>query len=96
MTHPNDLYAGEVAEFRFTVDGMPAEGLEISLIREGIRYRDQPGQQTVRTDAEGLVRIDWPEPGKYWLETVAETESRTPGVQSRRLSYSATLEVLPL
>src|SRR5690606_62767 len=37
VTHPNDLYAGEAAEFRFVMDGEPVQGVEVTLIREGTR-----------------------------------------------------------
>lgn len=96
VTHPNDLFVGEQARFRFTIDGEPADGLDITVIREGIRYRDQTEEQTITTDAEGIARIDWSHPGMYWLETQAETSSRLPQAGQRRLGYSATLEVLPL
>ncbi|WP_339802981.1 DUF4198 domain-containing protein [uncultured Marinobacter sp.] len=96
LTHPNDLFVGEQAQFRFTIDGEPAKELDITLIREGIRYRDQVEERVITTDAEGIARIDWTHPGMYWLETQVETSSKLPQVGERRLGYSATLEVLPL
>jgi len=96
VTHPNDLFTGEPVDFRFLVDGEPGAGLEVTLIRDGIRYRDQVGEITLKTDAEGQVELTFDEPGMYWLEVEAEQDSTLLEGAKRRLSYSATLEVLPL
>jgi len=95
-THPNDLFSGETTVFRFNLDGKPAEGLAVLLIRDGIRYRDQVEEIRLTTDAEGRVEVVWPEPGMYWLEAETEAPAKQLKNASRRLSYSATLEVLPL
>ena len=96
VTHPNDLVAGEPATFRFVVDGKPAAGLEIELIRGGTRYRNAQGEIKATTDAKGEISVTWPEAGMYWLET-ATTDSKTsvPQAKQRRLSYVGTFEVLP-
>lgn len=95
VTHPNDLYAGEAAQFIFLLDGTPAPGVAVSVIRGGSRYRDDLGELTTTSDADGKVSITWPEAGMYWLE--AELRSSA-GVSApateRNASYSATLEVL--
>ncbi len=96
MTHPNDLFAGEVSQLQFTIDGKPAPGLDVTLIRDGIRYRDQVGERVLTTNAEGSVEVHWQEPGMYWLEVEAEQPGRDLENATRRLGYSATLEVLPL
>jgi uncharacterized GH25 family protein len=101
VTHPNDLFVGDVARLRFLLDGKPAAGLEVSVIPGGIRYRDQLGEMKLKTDAEGIVAIDWPTPGMYWVGT-RHGEGRGEGQRGgtferplRRAGYAATLEVLP-
>ncbi|MGO1693438.1 MAG: DUF4198 domain-containing protein [Marinobacter sp.] len=96
VTHPNDLFAGETSEFRFLVDGQPAADLDVVLIRGGIRYRDQVDEIQLQTDAEGRVFVEWKEPGMYWLEAELEQSGKLLDNAKRRMSYSATLEVLPL
>lgn len=103
VTHPNDLFAGETAEFRFLLDGKPAAALEVVVIPGGIRYRDQLQEAKYVTDSDGLIRIEWPAPGLYWLNATAESSPTavTPGTEGaaerrERASYAATLEVLPL
>lgn len=96
VTHPNDLFTGEPVAFRFLVDDKPGAGLEVTLIRDGIRYRDQVEEISLETDAEGQVELTFDEPGMYWLEVETEQDSKRLEGAKRRLSYSATLEVLPL
>ena len=96
VTHPNDLFAGEEATFRVLVDGKPTAGLEFEIVRGGTRYRNAQDDLKATTDAEGLLKVTWPEPGMYWLETSVEDDKATVArATQRRLVYVATLEVLP-
>lgn len=96
ITHPNDLFAGEAAEFAFLLDGKPAANIEVSVVPGGNRYRDELGDMTLKTDAEGKVSITWPTAGMYWLEAQATSKQgvRKPATE-RRATYVATFEVLP-
>lgn len=96
VTHPNDLFAGESASFRFLIDGKPAVGLKVSVIPGGTRYRDHQDEIGATTDADGRFSVTWPAPGLYWLN--ASIDGAKPSVgeaKSRRAGYTATLEVLP-
>jgi uncharacterized GH25 family protein len=96
VTHPNDLFAGEAASFRFLVDGKPAAGLKVSVVQGGTRYRNRQDEISATTDADGKFSVTWPAPGMYWLN--ASIEGAKPTVKDakeRRLGYTATLEVLP-
>jgi hypothetical protein len=95
VQHPNDLYAGETAKFRFLLDGKPAAGLDVEIIAGGTRYRDAPEEMILKTSQDGEIAITWPAAGMYWLEVSVEDEQATvPGVKKRRASYSGTFEVL--
>lgn len=96
ITHPNDLFAGEEAKFRLLVDGKPAADIEIEVVRGETRYRNAQDEIKLKTDANGEFNVTWPEAGMYWLEAGA-TDNKTslPQAKQRRLSYVATLEVLP-
>ena len=95
-THPNDLYAGEAAKFRFLLDGKPVPGLAVQVIAGGTRYRDAPQPMNFKTDKDGAIAITWPASGLYWLDAVVEDDKATvPNVKKRRATYNATLEVLP-
>ncbi len=99
VTHPNDLIAGEAATFQFLLDGKPGANLPVTVIPGGIRYRNDLGEMTLKTDAEGKVEVTWPEAGMYWLNVTTPQVEReegegTPPPIARRASYVTTLEVL--
>lgn len=96
LTHPNDLFVGEAARFRLLLDGKPAPGAEVTVVRGDDRYRDEAGDITLRTDADGVVEIKWPQAGRYWFEASAGTAGTLHGVPSEKsFTYIATFEVLP-
>ena len=96
VTHPNDLYAGEQAEFKFLLDGKPVAELGVTIIAGGTRYRDQQNEIQLKTGADGAISLTWPKPGMYWLEAEWQDEKTSiPQAKQRRASYVATFEVLP-
>ncbi|MDR6674005.1 DUF4198 domain-containing protein [Xanthomonas sp. 1678] len=96
VTHPNDLFAGEKASFKLQIDGKPAAGLAVEIVRGGTRYRNAQDELKLTTDAQGGFSVTWPEAGMYWLQTTSEdTKTSLPQAKQRRLSYVATLEVMP-
>jgi uncharacterized GH25 family protein len=95
ITHPNDLFAGEAAEFAFLIDGKPAAGVEVTVIPGGNRYRDELGDIKTTSDAAGKISITWPQAGMYWLEAkLSSREGVSAPASERRATYTATLEVL--
>lgn len=95
VTHPNDLIVGEAGEFRLLHDGAPAANVEVTVARGGSRYRDNPEEMTVTTDADGLFRIDWTEAGLYWVNASVRTPAGEGRAHARNVQYTATFEVLP-
>lgn len=95
LTHPNDLFSGETAQFQFLIDGKPAAGTEITVIRGGTRYRNAQDDLKMVADTKGIVEITWPEAGMYWLEAeYADDQAKAPATK-RQGAYISTLEVLP-
>jgi len=96
LGHPNDLFAGEETRFRVLVDGKPAAGIEFEIVRGETRYRNAQDEIRVSSDANGEFAVTWPAAGMYWLEaTTSDDRTSVPQARQRRLSYVATLEVLP-
>jgi uncharacterized GH25 family protein len=96
LRHPNDLYAGEPARFKFLLDGKPAKDLEIEIIAGGTRYRDSPDEMRLKTDQDGVVTIAWRATGLYWIDAAVDDQNATvANVKKRRASYNGTFEVLP-
>ena len=72
----------------------PPEAAEI--VRGATRYRNAQEEITLKAAADGSFTVTWPEPGMYWLETsTTDGKTSSPQAKQRRLSYVATLEVLP-
>ena len=95
VTHPDELVVGEKANFRFLVDGKPAAGLKITVVPGGKRYRNDDGARDFTTGADGVVGIDWPAAGLYWINTsLTDDKPSEPKAAQRRLSYTTTVEVL--
>ena len=95
ITHPDELVAGETAKFRFLVDGKPAAGLTVTVIPGGKRYRNDEGARELTTGADGVLSVDWPTAGMYWLNaTLTDAKATSPRATERRMSYVTTLEVL--
>jgi len=96
VSHPNDLVAGETAHFRLLLDGKPAVNVPVEIIPGGKRYRQQLENQTVITDQDGNVNVNWKTAGLYWLQAeVKDNTNATPPATSRTSSFVITLEVLP-
>lgn len=96
VTHPNDLVSGESATFAMAIDGRPAVGANVTLVRGDTRYRDRLGEIEVVTGDDGRFTVEWPQPGMYWLEVGYEDDKVTSSRAARRaLGYVATFEVLP-
>ncbi len=95
LTHPNDLRAGEPVRLRFLIDGKPAPQLAFSLVPGAVRYRGVLNEVRMSTDAKGEFTFTLPDAGRYWLNASfpARVEGGPP--PTRRLSYAATIEVLP-
>lgn len=93
---PNDLVKGEKTSFAMLLDGKPAKDLEVKLIAGDTRYRDKVDAISLRTDADGRFSVTWPAPGMFRLEAGSKDDKTTlPHATERRLSYAATLEVMP-
>lgn len=95
VTHPDELVAGEPARFRFLIDGKPAPGLKVTVVPGGKRYRDAEGARELTTGADGVLAVDWPTAGMYWLNaTATDAKATAPRATQRRMSYTTTLEVM--
>ncbi|WP_300756604.1 DUF4198 domain-containing protein [Janthinobacterium sp.] len=100
VTHPNDLRAGEKATWRFLVDGKPAANLAFSLVPGGVRYRGVLGEIRQTTDAKGEITFTVPAAGMYYLSSswpaaAPAVPGQPPAMPERRMTYAASVEVLP-
>ncbi|XQW85867.1 DUF4198 domain-containing protein [Thalassotalea piscium] len=95
VTHPNDLFVGEVAKFQFLFQGKPAANTKVSIVAGNTRYRNEQNQMDLVTDAKGYVEINWADAGMYLLEAEYEDDKATAPATTRKGNYGATFAVLP-
>lgn len=95
-THPNDLFATETARFQLMLDGKPAADAKVEVIPGGMRYRDAQDSITLTADKDGFIAITWSHAGMYWLSAGVADNNAATKTATRRASYTATFEVLPL
>ena len=96
VTAPSDLVQSEKASFKLQIDGQAASDIEVTVVHGNTRYRDKVGEQTLKTDANGQFSVTWPQAGMYWIEaTTRDKKTSVARAKERRLTYAATLEVLP-
>lgn len=67
LTNPTENVMGTPARFRALVDGKPAEGIDITIVPGGGRFRANLGDMSVKTDAKGEVTVNWSTPGMMWI-----------------------------
>lgn len=81
VTHPSDVVVGEAASFRLTLDGKPAAGLEVQVLRGGDHWKAKPAEIKVKTGPDGAFKITLPEGGIWWISASARTgeTGRGPG-----------------
>jgi len=74
VTHPSDIAQNEEAVFSFSFNGKAQSGVEIEIVREGVRYRNDPESIKLITDDKGVVRFIPEEAGRYMLIALFEKE----------------------
>ncbi len=96
VTQVTDLASGEPATFQLLLDGKPAAGLKVTAIAGETRYRNAQDEIDSTTGKDGKFTLNWPHAGMYWINASTQDEKTSvKQAKQRRLSYSATLEVLP-
>lgn len=96
VTKVTDLVSGEAATFQLLLDGNPAPDLKVTAIAGGMRYRNAQKEITAQTDKDGKFSLTWPHPGMYWVNaSIRDDHAVVKEASKRRVSYTATLEVLP-
>ena len=91
-----DRVKGEQSRCALFIDGQPAADLEVTVTAGGTQYRDKLDEVKIKTDAKGQFAVTWPTAGMYWIDASTKDNKTTmPQAKERRLSYAATVEVMP-
>jgi len=74
VTHPSDVAQGEQAQFKFIFNGKPQAGVEVEIVREGVRYRNEPNALKLTSDKQGVISFTLAQAGRYLLMAEHESE----------------------
>lgn len=95
ITHPDELVSNEPGKFRFLIDGKPAANIKVAFVPGAQRFRDAEHAQDLISGADGVVTVQWPVAGFYWMNATASDDKPSAAkATKRRMSYTATLEVV--
>ena len=98
-TPPTDLSVGDTSTFQLLLDGKPVADADVTVLRGGNRYRYKMGEIALKTNAQGLISVKWPDAGRYWLGASQGPRGANAGgtaqQPARRTNCSTTVEVLP-
>ena len=95
ITHPNAVYVDQGFAFQLLVDGKPVSDAQVSVYRSGNIYDDRRIAAEARTDAKGMGKIAFSQPGVYLLTTHTPVAAPKPGEPpaAHSYTYSLTFEV---
>jgi len=66
-THPSEIVESEAATFSFTYHGKPQAGVEVEIVRDGARYRNDPEVVKLLTNNKGEITFTPKKAGRYLL-----------------------------
>ena len=69
MSHPNEIYLEDGAEFEILFDGKPLANQSVEVKREGGTYENAKFEQHIETDENGILSLSFDRAGKYLIMT---------------------------
>jgi len=97
MQNPATLPAGGSLEFLVLAEGQPAVNQLVYASYEGFHSHDETGAYreaaTLRTDANGLARVKFTRPGRWYVRLIRMLPSDDEGVDYESNWATLTFEV---
>jgi len=90
VTHPNDLYEGEVFRAQILFAGQPLGDQEVEVFPANAGAGHDAAVLKVKSDGGGFVDLATPRAGEYLLQTRYRTDAPA-GAAAPRYSYTYTL-----
>lgn len=96
-THPNDLFAGETAEFKLIFNGKALDQkAHVKVIKAGTRHRNDRNEKTLPVNSDGTFTFTPETAGFYFISAETKVEIPQPAdVDVKHYSLYLTLEVFP-
>ncbi len=75
-THPAEIVENEQAVFAFTYHGNIQAGVEVEIIRDGVRYRNAPEVVELVTNSKGEISFTPKQAGRYLMIAEYQQEAK--------------------
>lgn len=97
LTHPADFVEGEPISLKLLYKGKPKAGVEVTLVADGTRYRNQLNELKLSSNDQGVIEFTLPRAGRYLLhaeheEKLKDTRLADKSVSEIFLSFEAGLQ----
>lgn len=67
ITHPSDIAQNEQTKLQFMFNGKAQKGVEVEIIKDGARYRNDPEALELKSDSKGEIAFTVKDAGRYLL-----------------------------
>jgi len=67
ITHPSDIVENEVTTFKLLFNGKPQKNVEVEIVADGVRYRNDPQVLKLTSDEAGNISFTLAKAGRYLL-----------------------------
>lgn len=97
-SHPNDLFAGEPAQFALRLNGKKVDPntIELSITRGGTRHRNNREETQLTVNSDGQFTFTPSASGYYFLQATATLQVPQPAdIDVKHVSLMMTFEVFP-
>lgn len=74
ITHPSDIAQNEEVKLQLLFNGKPQKGVEVEIIKDGARYRNNPDALELVSDKKGNIAFTLKDAGRYLLMAEYRTE----------------------
>ncbi len=74
ITHPSDIAQNEQATLQFLFDGKPQSDVKVTIIKDGVRYRNDPNILKLNSDSKGEISFELSDAGRYLLTAEYSTD----------------------
>lgn len=97
ITHPSEIVEQEPATFAFTYHGKAQAGVEVEVIREGVRYRNDPKVLKLTTNSKGEITFTPAQAGRYLLIAEFQQDAKNKALADKEhggifLTFEAQLQ----
>jgi len=96
-THPSEIVENELVTFAFTYHGKAQAGVEVEIMRDGGRYRNNPETLKLTTNNDGEITFTPAQAGRYLLIAEYQQDAKNKALADKEhggifLTFEAQLQ----